>query len=301
MVTLNCLKQLTAFDQPQWHIIIVDDGSTDGSSEAIRKDFPHVTILEGDGNLFWTGAIELGMRHAIASGADCCVWINDDMTLKAESINTLVDFSIENNALVSAQGTIVREDLGIWFFPALIKDSKGLTYQEINPLSKIPYISDTTRGNLVAIPKSVIDQVGYPDGKNIPHVGGDSDYGLRVTAAQLRCYTLPAITFMEDENIRDDNRSWLLGTRPVRKIIKASLGKRGNLYPRMVLTYNIRHWGIIRGGANAIRSFASLFVSCSLRCLLPRFLLVKLFANHSHAYKAYASHDALLELDSSTK
>ncbi|NEP47383.1 MAG: glycosyltransferase [Moorea sp. SIO3C2] len=41
-------------------VIIVDDDSTDGTREMIRRQFPNVYLIEGDGNLWWTGGICLG-------------------------------------------------------------------------------------------------------------------------------------------------------------------------------------------------------------------------------------------------
>jgi len=38
-------------------VIIVDDGSSDRTAEEVAENYPEVTILEGDGNLWWTGAI----------------------------------------------------------------------------------------------------------------------------------------------------------------------------------------------------------------------------------------------------
>ncbi|HIJ83785.1 MAG TPA: glycosyltransferase family 2 protein, partial [Magnetococcales bacterium] len=43
-------------------VIVIDDGSTDGSGEFIRKQHPHIHLLEGPGNLWWSGAINMGAR-----------------------------------------------------------------------------------------------------------------------------------------------------------------------------------------------------------------------------------------------
>src|SRR3954466_494295 len=74
---VNCLQ---AQCWPKWHLILVDDGSTDGTTELVRARVPSATILEGDGNLWWAGSLQLGyqwlMRHA--ADDDIVLIINDD-------------------------------------------------------------------------------------------------------------------------------------------------------------------------------------------------------------------------------
>src|SRR6266566_1076605 len=49
--------------------IVVDDGSTDSTAELVSERFPEVHLLRGDGSLWWTGAINLGIRYAMARAA----------------------------------------------------------------------------------------------------------------------------------------------------------------------------------------------------------------------------------------
>lgn len=55
--TIDCLNSLKKQDiYNQFNLIVVDDGSTDGTSEYLKKNFPEVKILNGDGSLYWGGA-----------------------------------------------------------------------------------------------------------------------------------------------------------------------------------------------------------------------------------------------------
>ena len=92
-ITLKCLDILQKNgDLDIYYVIVVDDGSTDGTSEAIQSLYPNITILVGDGNLWWTGAIKKGMEYAYDKGAEYFIWLNDDCLVAKESINNLIVF-----------------------------------------------------------------------------------------------------------------------------------------------------------------------------------------------------------------
>jgi GT2 family glycosyltransferase len=286
-ITRKCLRQLARFiDRDDWRVCIVDDASTDGTAAAVAAEFPEVLVLEGTGNLYWTGAMELGMRHAVKTGAECCVWLNDDLVLHEDAVEQVVALACERQTLVCGQGVIHQETGSTWLFPGIYKGKVDLDLRDLDITSPTPIRVDACRGNLVAIHKNVIERIGYPDGKNIPHVRGDTDYGLRATAAGIECLALCSARFFEMETVRNDNRSWLLGKRAISKIWRASLSKRGNLYPRMLWIYYVRHWGF-RGAIRFVNDYLRLLAASVLRLAIPRRFILRFYANHSHAYQFY--------------
>ncbi len=92
-IAIACLENLnTCGDLQKYHVIVVV-GSTDGTAEVIRSQYPMVEIITGDGNLWWTGAIALGMKYAYERGAEVLIWLNDDCQISCSTIDNLVSFA----------------------------------------------------------------------------------------------------------------------------------------------------------------------------------------------------------------
>jgi glycosyltransferase involved in cell wall biosynthesis len=181
-LTLGGLQRLYQNgDLEHYTVVVVDDGSTDGTEAAIQAKFPTVKLLRGDGHLWWTGAICKGMEYAISQKAEYLIWLNDDCRLSPGTLEGLVQFCRQHpNAIVGAQG--VKQDI-----PTMLAfGGKRKTWQGFRMMS-IPQGEiqpcDLLSGNLVCLPRTVIDKIGYPDTHWTPHYGGDALYLVRARNA----------------------------------------------------------------------------------------------------------------------
>jgi GT2 family glycosyltransferase len=77
-LTLECLASLRAAADPACRVLLVDNGSTDGSAEAVRREFPEVEVLETGVNLLYAGGNNAGIARALAAGAQLIVLLNND-------------------------------------------------------------------------------------------------------------------------------------------------------------------------------------------------------------------------------
>ena len=78
--TKNFLKSIENQSIDQFKIIIVDDGSTDGTYEYL-KSLDNVQVIRGNGNLFWAESTNIAVKQAIDDGATHILTMNDDTTL----------------------------------------------------------------------------------------------------------------------------------------------------------------------------------------------------------------------------
>jgi len=175
--TLQCINHLKKTQEFElFEVLIVDDGSTDGTSEAIRRQHPDVTIIRGDGSLWWGGSIKKGMEYAADQGADIFIWVNDDVLPEPNGITQLAKKSyVLNNTVLT---TMVSTE----------PESNYTTRNELTKfgIQSLPYSPDVevqpcdvVAGKLTAFPKKVVDNIGFPDDRRFPHHDCDYDYTLR--------------------------------------------------------------------------------------------------------------------------
>jgi len=73
-----CLPSLLATEYENYHVVLLDNASTDGSVEYTRRNFPQVMVIQNDQNLGWAGGNNVGIRYALDQGADYIVLQNND-------------------------------------------------------------------------------------------------------------------------------------------------------------------------------------------------------------------------------
>ena len=185
--TLKCLEHLDkSGDLQRYHAVVVDDGSTDGTTEAINTLYPDVRVLPGDGNLWWTGAIKKGMEYAYEKGAEYFIWLNDDCLVTEKAIPDLVEFCRQSSLnIIGGQGYEIDNPNQIAFGGRCKHwyDYKFVKFPE-NEIHRCDLLS----GNLVAFSKTVIEKIGFPDPDVLPHYGGDTLFLIRARKSGFKIF-----------------------------------------------------------------------------------------------------------------
>jgi GT2 family glycosyltransferase len=186
--TLACLNGL---NQQKNHcdVYLTDDGSSDGTTEAIKAEYPEVHILPGNGNLFWVGGMHLAFGEAIKHQYDYYLWLNDDTFLEANAVSKLLQthqsLAEEGYPESIVVGSTKDSITGKPTYGGAVKSQKWYSnkFEFLEPSSVIQKC-DAMYGNCVLIPQCVVTKVGNIDTAFV-HSLGDLDYALR--AGKLGC------------------------------------------------------------------------------------------------------------------
>lgn len=195
--TLACLDALFQNSLPEGYsldVFLVDDGSNDGTSEAIKERYPEVHLIAGDGNLYWNGGMRVAFTAAMERGFDYYLWLNDDTILYASALRNLLTLAKaearSQNKPVVVVGTTQDAVSRAATYGGLRKLSAWRPLHHTIVLETDAAPCDTMNGNCVLIPGAVATRVGNLEAAFI-HAMGDIDYGLRVSRAGFPIMALP--------------------------------------------------------------------------------------------------------------
>lgn len=97
--TSECLRSLERLEYPNYKIIVVDNASTDGSQEFLRKNFQGITLIENGRNLGFGGGFNVGIKEAIRWGADYVLCLNNDLVVDKNILRELVKVGESNTKI----------------------------------------------------------------------------------------------------------------------------------------------------------------------------------------------------------
>lgn len=94
--TSLCLRTLRNITYKNVEVIVVDNGSSDGTGEVVRKEFPEVTHIRNEENEGFTGGNNTGIEHAIRNGSKHVLLLNNDTIVTPSFLEPLVE-RLESN------------------------------------------------------------------------------------------------------------------------------------------------------------------------------------------------------------
>jgi len=185
-ITLQCLRSLSRVDLTglEIHIIIVDDGSTDGTGDAIREHFPEVDVIDGTGDLWYTAGTNLGVEAALENDPDYILCINDDSIFDADAIRLMVECAERHPRSVIGALLLLwdRPDRVFQIAPYWDTAKGGWQHwyqQTTSTIPTAPWKVELIVGNCVLYPVKVFAEAGMMN-PNISAQYGDAEFTTRL-------------------------------------------------------------------------------------------------------------------------
>ncbi len=104
--TIECVASLLKLDYPDFEIVAVDNGSTDGSVPALRAAYPELTIIENGRNLGYAQGFNAGIKYAYDHGADYFLILNNDTIIDSGALTALVQAAQEDEKIGFVSGKV---------------------------------------------------------------------------------------------------------------------------------------------------------------------------------------------------
>ena len=193
--TKKCLNSIDKQDYKNIETILVDDGSSDGTFNYVRRHYPKVHIIRGDGNLWWTKSTFLAVEYALASANkdDCVLLMNNDCYFNSGYVDQLLKTHKKYpKAIIGSINVRANKKLEVVEAGIRINWKKGLVYSVAEKISnKLSYYKnmevvdklDALPGKGTLIPVEVFKRVGNFNYQRLSHYISDYEFANRAKRA----------------------------------------------------------------------------------------------------------------------
>ncbi|SFR62128.1 glycosyltransferase family 2 protein [Maribacter stanieri] len=192
--TYSCLEALfncTLEEGFDLNIFLVDDGSTDGTTEYLQGKFKNLQIIQGTGDLFWAGGMRAAWKFANEheKNTDYFLLLNDDTIIFKDTITRLLrDLkSVENSKSIIVGPTSDPDTKKISYGGHQLLNRLTFKSKMLIPNDEFPQKCELGNANIMLVPKEVYQEIGSLT-ESYTHGIADFDYTLKALKKGIKTY-----------------------------------------------------------------------------------------------------------------
>ncbi len=197
--TVACLRSLAVATGASLRVIVVDNGSADGTADVVRREFPDAELVRSEQNLGFAGGNNLGIERALELGVDFVLVLNNDTEVEPGAVAALVDEARHTPDAGALCAKLLYADPPdrIWFAGADFDPRRGYNGRQRGygdadgPAFAAVAETDRACGAAMLVPRSVLERVGAFD-PDLFLYSEDTEWSLRARAAGYRLLVVPA-------------------------------------------------------------------------------------------------------------
>jgi GT2 family glycosyltransferase len=222
--TLRFVRMLASQTYSRWHLVLIDDGSNDGSVECVQLICSNLSILRGDGNWWWAGSLHQGYlwlkQHATLT-SDVALIINDDVEIEPDFLANAISHLAPRSLLTAQQYTASDRrlvEVGIILDWVRFTHSRTLSEPAVN--------CQSTRGLFLRV--SDLMEIGGFHPKLLPHYQSDYEFTMRARHKGFCLTSHSSVRVFYDEAQTGVD---CLGSQPLLGRLRIAFSKRYKLNP----------------------------------------------------------------------
>ncbi len=214
----ECLKSLESLTYTNFHVFLVDNGSTDGSLEKLMKDkesgkfHVELTFVQSETNLGCPGGNNLGIKKAYEQGYDFYWMLNTDTYVESNTLSTLVDAIRSDKEIGMVGSKILYADTKfIWSAGGNLNPYKGTTtqigideedYGQYDKMKEVTFLV----GCSMLFSKELVDSIGFLE-EDYFFLYEDTDYNLKAIKAGWKLVYVPSSIVYHKETAKKTDLS----------------------------------------------------------------------------------------------
>jgi GT2 family glycosyltransferase len=195
-ITEKFIDCLVAQTYSNYHLILIDDGSSDSTDEMVRAKVSKLTVIRGQGDWWWAGSLQQGVDWLKRNGVedqDVVVFMNDDVIFERDFFQTALRILDQQVGMLLPQ--VLNKKTGLVEETGVEADLKKLTFRPATSPDAINCLP--TRGLFMRM--SELRKVGdfYP--RLLPHYLSDYEFTIRASRMGVHLMTSPKLLISFDE------------------------------------------------------------------------------------------------------